>query len=132
MSMSDPISDLLTRIRNGLHANREKVDVPASRLKREICTVLQNEGYIAGFTEIDDGKQGMIRITLRYLEDGKPVIQGIERVSKPSLRRYVGSRNVPMVRSGLGVSVLTTPNGVMTGKQAREARVGGEVLCRVW
>jgi len=132
MSMSDPISDLLTRIRNGLHAKRDKVDVPASRLKREICGVLQHEGYIGGFTEIEDGKQGMIRITLRYKEDGNPVIQGIQRASRPSLRRYVGSKDIPMVRSGLGVAVMTTPNGVMSGKQAREQHVGGEVLCRVW
>lgn len=132
MSMNDPIADLLTRIRNGLHAQRDKVDVPASRLKREICKVLQAEGYISGYTEIEDDKQGMIRITLRYQKDGAPVIQGLERVSKPSLRRYVDAKSIPMVRSGLGVAILTTPKGVMSGKRAREERVGGEVVCRVW
>jgi len=132
MSMSDPIADLLTRIRNGLHSKREKVDVPASRLKREICRVLQSEGYIGGITEIEDEKQGVLRITLRYQQNGAPAIKGLERVSKPSLRRYVGSRNVPVVLSGLGVSILTTPKGVMSGKRAREERVGGEVVCRVW
>lgn len=132
MSMSDPIADLLTRIRNGLHSKRDKVDVPASRLKREICNVLQAEGYIGGYSEIDDDKQGMLRITLRYQQNGAPVIQGLERVSKPSLRRYVGSKEVPIVRSGLGVAILTTPKGVMSGKRARKERVGGEVVCRVW
>lgn len=132
MSMNDPIADLLTRIRNGLHSKRDKVDVPASKLKREICRVLQTEGYIGEFTEIDDAKQGMIRITLRYQENGAPVIQGIVRVSKPSLRRYVGAKNIPIVLSGLGISILTTPKGVMSGKRARAERVGGEVVCRVW
>ena len=132
MSMSDPIADLLTRIRNGLHAKREKVDVPASRIKREICRVLQAEGYIGEFSEIDDDKQGMLRITLRYRPNGAPVIKGLERVSKPSLRRYVGANNVPVVLSGLGVAILTTPKGVMSGKRARQERVGGEVVCRVW
>ncbi len=132
MSMNDPIADLLTRIRNGLHSKREKVDVPASRLKREICRVLQSEGYIGEFTEIEDDKQGMLRITLRYQPNGAPVIKGIERVSKPSIRRYVGSKNIPNVLSGLGISILTTPNGVMSGKQARAQHVGGEVVCRVW
>ena len=132
MSMSDPIADLLTRIRNGLHAKREKVDVPASRIKREICRVLQAEGYIGEFSEIDDDKQGMLRITLRYRPNGAPVIKGLERVSKPSLRRYVGANSVPVVLSGLGVAILTTPKGVMTGKRARQERVGGEVVCRVW
>jgi len=130
--MSDPIADLLTRIRNGLHAKREKVDVPASRIKREICRVLQAEGYIGEFSEIDDDKQGMLRITLRYRPNGAPVIKGLERVSKPSLRRYVGANSVPVVLSGLGVAILTTPKGVMTGKRARQERVGGEVVCRVW
>ncbi len=132
MSMNDPIADLLTRIRNGLHSKRDKVDVPASKLKREICRVLQAEGYIGEFTEIEDTKQGMIRITLRYQENGTPVIKGIVRVSKPSLRRYVGSKNIPIVLSGLGISILTTPKGVMSGKRARAERVGGEVVCRVW
>ncbi len=132
MSMSDPIADLLTRIRNGLHSKRDKVDVPASRLKREICRVLQSEGYIGEIAEVEDDKQGLLRITLRYQQNGKPTIKGLERVSKPSLRRYVGSNNVPIVLSGLGVSILTTPKGVMSGKRARSENVGGEVVCRVW
>lgn len=132
MSMSDPIADLLTRIRNGLHAKRDKVDVPSSRIKREICRVLQSEGYIGEFSEIDDNKQGMMRITLRYRPNGAPVIKGLERVSKPSLRRYVGAKSIPVVLSGLGVAILTTPKGVMSGKRARQEQVGGEVVCRVW
>lgn len=132
MSMNDPIADLLTRIRNGLHSKRDKVDIPASKLKREICRVLQSEGYIGEFTEIDDEKQGMLRITLRYQQNGAPAIRGIVRVSKPSLRQYVGAKNIPNVLSGLGISILTTPKGVMSGKRAREERVGGEVVCRVW
>jgi len=132
MSMSDPIADLLTRIRNGLHSKRDKIDVPASRVKREICSVLQSEGYIGEIAEIEDEKQGMLRITLRYQQNGAPVIKGLERVSKPSLRRYVGSKSVPVVLSGLGVAILTTPKGVMSGKRARDENVGGEVVCRVW
>jgi len=132
MSMSDPIADLLTRIRNGLSARHERVDMPASRLKAQICAVLQQEGYIAGYKLVEDDKQGILQVTLRYLENQQPVVHGMRRVSKPSLRVYVGSDAIRPVRSGLGISILSTSQGVMTGKQARAGKVGGEVLCEVW
>jgi small subunit ribosomal protein S8 len=130
--MSDPIADLLTRIRNALHAGFPSVKAPASRLKQEVCRVLKEEGYIREFAREEDGKQGELTIFLKYTADRKPVIEGIARVSKPSLRNYAGSKRVPPVRSGLGISILTTSKGVMTGRQARRANVGGEVLCKVW
>jgi small subunit ribosomal protein S8 len=130
--MSDPLADLLTRIRNALHAGFPTVEAPSSRWKEHVCEVLKGEGYIVDFVREDDGKQGILRIQLKYTEDRKPVIQGIKRVSKPSLRFYAGSADFPMVRSGLGISVVTTSKGVMTAKQARNENVGGEVLCEVW
>ena len=132
MSMSDPIADLLTRIRNALHAGFPTVEAPASRIKLGVCEVLKNEGYIHDYVREDDGKQGIIRVSLKYTAERKPVIQGIKRVSKPSLRIYSGSKNIPQVRSGLGISIVTTSQGVMTSKQARNDNVGGEVLCTVW
>jgi small subunit ribosomal protein S8 len=132
MSMSDPIADLITRMRNGISARHDRVDVPASRLKAEICAVLQREGYIETFKVVEDDKQGVLQVTLRYQEDQKPVVHGIKRVSKPSLRVYVGSGEIQQVCSGLGISILSTSKGVMTGKQARASKVGGEVLCEVW
>lgn len=132
MSMSDPIADLITRMRNGISARHDRVDVPASRLKAEICAVLQQEGYIETFKVVEDDKQGILQVTLRYQEDQKPVVHGIKRVSKPSLRVYVGSGEIQQVCSGLGISILSTSKGVMTGKQARASKVGGEVLCEVW
>ena len=132
MSMSDPMADLLTRIRNALHAGFPSVKAPASRLKEEVCRVLKEEGYIRDYAREEDGKQGELTIFLKYTADRKPVIEGIARVSKPSLRSYVGAQRVPPVRSGLGISILTTSKGVMTGRQARRDNVGGEVLCKVW
>ncbi|MFP6582097.1 MAG: 30S ribosomal protein S8 [Candidatus Hydrogenedentota bacterium] len=132
MSMTDPLADLLTRIRNALHAGYPTVEAPASRLKAGVCEVLKNEGYINDYVREEDGKQGILRISLKYTADRKPVIQGIKRVSKPSLRIYKGSQDIPQVRSGLGISVVTTSRGVMTAKSARNENVGGEVLCEVW
>jgi len=133
MSMSDPIADLLTRIRNASHAGFPAVDAPGSRLKREVCEVLKNEGYIRDYSFEDDGKQGVIHIKLKYVgEEREPVITGIRRVSRPSLRIYTNKREVRLVRSGLGVSIVTTSKGVMTDRQARRENVGGEVLCEVW
>lgn len=132
MSMSDPLADFLTRIRNALHAGFPTVEAPASQLKIHVCDVLKSEGYIVDYVREDDGKQGIIRIQLKYTEDRKPVIQGIKRVSKPSLRIYSGANRIAPVRSGLGISVVTTSKGVMTAKQARNENVGGEVLCEVW
>lgn len=132
MSMSDPLADLLTRIRNALHAGFPTVEAPSSQLKVHVCDVLKSEGFIVDYVREDDGKQGILRIQLKYTEDRKPVIQGIKRVSKPSLRMYAGAQDIPQVRSGLGISVVTTSKGVMTAKQARTENVGGEVLCEVW
>ena len=132
MSMSDPIADLLTRIRNALHAGYPSVEAPASRIKAGLCEVLKSEGYIQDYVREDDGKQGILRIALKYTADRKPVIQGIKRVSKPSLRIYKGAKDIPNVRSGLGIAVVTTSKGVMTSKAARAENVGGEVLCEVW
>ena len=132
MSMTDPIADLLTRIRNALRAQYDTVDVPSSKLKEEICAVLKREGFIKGYEREDDAKQGILRIRLKYSADRVPVIVGIQRVSKPSLRVYSQARSMKLVRSGLGISIITTSKGVMTGKQARTDKLGGEVLCEVW
>ena len=132
MSMTDPIADLLTRIRNALRAQYDTVDVPSSRLKEEICAVLKREGFINGYEREDDAKQGILRIQLKYSADRAPVIVCIQRVSKPSLRVYSQARSMKLVRSGLGISIITTSKGVMTGKQARADKLGGEVLCEVW
>lgn len=132
MSMSDPIADMLTRVRNGLQAGKESVDVPRSNLKVAICRVLAEQGYITGFEESENPAPGIVRIKLRYLSDRKPVLQGVKRVSKPSLRVYVSHDEVQQVRSGLGISILSTSKGVMTGKQARAKKLGGELLCEVW
>lgn len=132
MSMSDPIADLLTRIRNGHLARHRAVEIPASRLKIEICRVLKEQGFIREYTFHDEPKPGHIVVTLKYLRDRSPVVQGLRRVSKPSLRVYVGHKDIKPVRSGLGITIISTSTGVMTGKQARQARVGGEVLCEVW
>lgn len=130
--LTDPIADMLTRIRNALGQRHSKVDVPASRLKSEIARILKNEGYILNFKDAEDGARKLIRIYLKYTQTNEPVISRIERVSKPGRRVYVGSREVPRVLGGLGVNILTTPRGVMTGVQARQAGVGGEILCQVW
>lgn len=132
MSMNDPIADLLTRIRNALGAKHDVVDIPASNLKEQICEVLKREGYIEDYTKADNGLQGILHVTLRYLPSGDPVMKGLRRVSKPSLRVRIRCEDIEPVRSGLGIAILTTSAGVMTSKQAREQRVGGEILCEVW
>jgi len=132
MSMSDPIADLLTRVRNAAQARQATVDVPSSKLKAEICRVLKEEGYIGDYTIVAEPLPGSIRIYLKYGRDRHCVVQGLKRVSKPSLRVYVGSEDIRPVRSGLGISILSTSQGVMTGKKARNAKVGGEVICEVW
>lgn len=132
MSMSDPIADLLTRLRNTIRAGYPTTEAPASKLKREICDVLKREGYITGYTLEEDGKQGILRITLKYARDRSPVIEGLRRVSRPSLRIYVRSRDIGQVRGGLGISILSTSKGLMTGREARNEKLGGEVLCEVW
>lgn len=132
MSMSDPIADMLTRIRNGLQAGKVTVDVPRSNLKVAVCRVLAEQGYIESFEETEQPAPGIVRIKLRYLSDRQPVMQNIKRISKPSLRVYVSHNEIKQVRSGLGVAILSTSKGVMTGKQARKQKLGGELLCEVW
>ena len=129
---SDPIADMLTRIRNALASRHLKVDVPASRLKMEIARILKNEGYILNFKTAEEGPKKLIRIYLKYTPGNVPVISEIQRVSRPGCRVYVGSKGVPRVLGGLGINILTTPRGVMTGREARRAGVGGEVLCQLW
>lgn len=132
MTMTDPIADYLTRIRNATRAGHKIVDIPESRLKRDITRVLLSEGFITRYIRVRDGKQGFLRIFLKYAKDGKNVIDGIERVSRPGRRMYCGTDEIPRVLGGLGVMILTTPRGVITDKQARYLRVGGEPLCRIW
>jgi small subunit ribosomal protein S8 len=132
--MTDPIADMLTRLRNAVHARHQRVEVPASRFKVEIARILEQEGYIRGFKmiEADDVVQPIIRIFLKYGPRGENVISGLERVSRPGRRVYFGRDAVPKVMAGLGTSILTTSRGVMTGREAVKAGVGGEVLCNVW
>lgn len=132
MSMTDPIADLLTRIRNALGAGYPSVEMPSSKLKEALCSVLQSEGFITDFERREDGKQGILTVGLKYSADRTPVITGIRRVSRPSLRIYSGADEIKQVRSGLGISIVTTSKGVMTGKKARQSKLGGEVLCEVW
>jgi small subunit ribosomal protein S8 len=131
MAITDPIADMLTRIRNGIGAQHERVEMPSSKLKVEIARILKEEGYIGNFKVSEEGKKKTLRVMLRYGQDGENVISTLERVSRPGRRVYVERGEVPRVLGGLGVSILTTPKGVMTGKSARKAGMGGEVLCNV-
>ena len=130
-AVTDSIADMLTRIRNGIQARHLRVDMPSSKLKVEVARVLKDEGYISNFKVNEEGKKKVLRIVLRYGADGDNVITTIDRVSRPGRRVYAGAREIPKVQGGLGVNILTTPRGVMTGKQARRAAVGGEILCIV-
>jgi small subunit ribosomal protein S8 len=130
--MTDPIADYLTRIRNAQQAGHRRVDIPASKMKRAITKILLDKGYIQNYMDIDDGKQGLIRVFLKYDQYGHSVIRQIERVSKPGLRKYTPSTEVPRVLNGLGIAILTTSQGVMTDKEARRMNVGGEVICTVY
>ena len=132
MTTTDPIADMLTRIRNGLQARHPKVDVPASRLKAEIARILKEEGYIANFKVAEEGVKRVIKIYLKYATNTEPVISHIERVSRPGCRVYVGQSDIPRVLGGMGINILTTPKGVMTGRQARRQGLGGELLCEIW
>ena len=132
MQITDTIADLLTRIRNANSAKHDTVEIPASNLKKDICQILVDEGYVKGFTVIEDGKQGVIKVTLKYLEGKKPVISGLRRVSKPGLRVYSDVENMPKVMKGLGVAIVSTSKGVMTDRKARAEHVGGEVLAYIW
>src|SRR5947199_10152955 len=130
--MTDPVADMLTRVRNAINARHPKVDVPASKLKTEIARILKEEGFILNYKLTEEGAKRFIRIYLKYTPGNVPVISKIERVSRPGCRVYVGSKEVPRVLGGLGVDILTTPRGVMTGSTARKEGVGGEVLCHAW
>ena len=132
MQITDTIADLLTRIRNANTANHATVDVPASRVKKDITQILVDEGYVKGFQLIEDGKQGVIRITLKYGDNKSPVITGLRRVSKPGLRIYSSCADMPKVRKGLGIAIVSTSKGIVTDKKARELNVGGEVLAYIW
>ena len=130
-AVTDSIADMLTRIRNGIQARHQRVDMPSSKLKVEVARILKDEGYISNFKVNEESKKKVLRIVLRYGGDGESVITTIDRVSRPGRRVYAGAREIPKVQGGLGVNILTTPRGVMTGKQARRAAVGGEILCIV-
>ena len=132
MHITDPVADMLTRIRNANNAKHETVDVPASNMKKSIAQILLDEGYIRAFQIVEDGTQGIIRITLKYNAGKEKVISGLRRVSKPGLRVYVGADELPQVLRGLGIAIVSTSKGVMTDKAARAAHVGGEVLAFVW
>ena len=132
MQITDTIADMLTRIRNAASAKHDSVDIPASNVKKAIAKILQDEGYIKGFSVAEDEKQGVIRVSLKYGANKAQVITGIRRVSKPGLRVYTNVEDMPKVRKGLGIAILSTPQGIMTDKQARNANVGGEVLAYVW
>ena len=132
MQMSDVIADMLTRIRNANDAKHAPVDIPASNMKKAIAEILVKEGYVKSYTVIDDGKQGTIRVTLKYLANKQKVIRGIRRISKPGLRIYASCEDMPKVMNGLGIAIVSTSKGIMTDKAARALHVGGEVLAFVW
>ena len=132
MSMTDPVADYLTRIRNGQDRLKKFVDIPCSNLKKRISYILKEEHFLRDFIEIKDGKQNMLRVFLKYDYDQNPVIHGIKRISKPGCRVYVSSDNLPRVLNGLGISILTTSKGVISNKKAKKLSIGGEVLCHVW
>jgi small subunit ribosomal protein S8 len=130
--VTDPISDMLTRIRNGGRARLAKVQMPNSRLKAEIARVLHENGYISGYGEVEGAAKPTLAIEIRYGDDDQPIIEGLERVSRPGRRVYVDHKKVPHIRTGLGIAILSTPRGVLTDAQAREAGIGGEILAKVW
>ena len=132
MTMTDPIADMLTRIRNANVVKHETVDVPASNMKKELSRILLEEGFIRGYDVIEDGKQGIIRIQLKYGQTGERVISGLKRISKPGMRVYADKHEVPRVLNGLGISIISTSKGILTDKQARKENVGGEAICYVW
>jgi small subunit ribosomal protein S8 len=132
MNMTDPIADMITRIRNGVRARLPKIDVPSSKLKVEIARILKDEGYVANFKTVEDEKQGMIRIFLKYGPGMERVITDLQRVSRPGCRIYCGKDQIPRVYGGLGINILSTSRGVMTGRAAAREGVGGEILCNVW
>jgi small subunit ribosomal protein S8 len=129
--LTDPIADMLTRIRNAIMVKAEKVDIPASKMKLEIAKILKEEGFIRAYKIIKDRRQGILRISLKYV-DGESVISGLEKVSKPGRRVYVGYRNIPRVMGGVGIAILSTPKGILSDKACRQQKVGGELICYIW
>lgn len=132
MSMTDPIADMLTRIRNGIQAHHERVELPASKLKLEIAKILKSEGFISNYKIVEGKYQGTLRVYLKYSDDGEPVIHGIERISRPGRRVYRNKSEIPRVLGGLGLSIVSTSRGILSGAEAVKTGVGGEVLCQVW
>ena len=132
MSMTDPIADMLTRIRNGVQARHPRVDMPSSKLKVELARILKEEGYIANFKATEEDGRKVLRIYLKYGADNAGAISNLQRISRPGCRVYVGRNDIPRVLGGLGINILTTPKGVMTGRDAHKEHLGGEILCRVW
>ena len=132
MSMTDPVADMLTRIRNACTSRHRRVDMPPSKLKLEIARLLKDNHYIQEFQVLDDGRHGLLRLYLRYHNGDQPVIRELQRVSTPGLRRYVGAREIPRVKNGLGMAIVSTPRGLMTDRDARSAHMGGELLALVW
>ncbi len=132
MSMTDPIADMLTRIRNAAKAGHQNVDIPASKLKTEIARILRNTHYIRGFRVTEDDKQGVLRVYLKYTEEETPTFHELRRVSRPGLRKYVTAVEIPRVKNGLGIAIISTPDGVLSDREARRKGVGGEILCTVW
>lgn len=130
--LTDPIADFLTRIRNANQANKERVEIPNSRMKRALAEIMKNEGFLRNYDKIEDGKQGILRLYLKYGPNKTKVITGLKRISKPGLRVYVQKDEVPKVLGGLGIAILSTPKGLMTDKQARQDGLGGEVICYIW
>jgi small subunit ribosomal protein S8 len=128
----DPITDLLNRLRNGMRAGHERVDIPASRVKESLVKVLAEEGYVASYRRVEEKGRPLLRVGLKYDADGEPIVNGLERVSRPGRRVYAPAKGIPEVLDGLGISIVSTSRGILTGRQAREARLGGEILCNVW
>jgi small subunit ribosomal protein S8 len=132
MNLTDPVADFLTRVRNAIRARQQKLDVPASKLKLEIARILKEEGYIANFKSTEEEGKRVLRVYLKYGSNNEPTISNVQRVSRPGCRVYVGRNEIPRVLGGLGINILTTPRGVMTGRDARKQGVGGEILCEIW
>jgi small subunit ribosomal protein S8 len=132
MKTSDPLSDLLNRLRNGMRAGHDRVDVPASRIKEDVLRVLADEGYIGSWRRVDEKGRPFLRVGLKYDPEGVPIVAGLERVSRPGRRIYAPAKEIPEVLGGLGISIISTSRGIVTGRKARESRIGGEILCNVW
>jgi len=128
----DPITDLLNRLRNGMRAGHDRVDIPASRVKESLVQVLAAEGYVASYRRVEEKGRPLLRVGLKYDADGEPIVNGLERVSRPGRRVYAPAKGIPDVLGGLGISIVSTSRGILTGRQAREAKLGGEILCNVW